>query len=573
MNRLAGFLKRKKAFQPLPSNSFDVVTDIERRSTFLRYLNRGWLLFGIMTLITLPLFPAQRPQFILLVLVIFPTYFLTHFLLSSGRAWLAGLFFTLIVDACFYGLFIFLTKQMGVEKAFDTQISVWMLMGLAVLFAGTFVDKWAAPILALINTVLLIATRLSLAPNADPRPSAVVFWWMLAFTVWLYERTLENAFARMRDELAERKRAEYEYRALFDNSPVGIYRSSVDGKMIQANWALTRLNGYESKADFLERVLDISTEWYVDPGRRQIFQKELDELGQVTNFESEIYRHKTRERIWISENAHVVRDSRGRVLYYEGTVEDITPHKQAQEEKEKLIAELTSKNAELERFTYTVSHDLKSPLVTMKGFLGYLEQDMITGNVERLKADIQRIANAVEKMQELLSDVLELSRIGRFINPPEDVPFEDLVHEAIEAVQGQIQKYNVTVQIQPNLPIVSADKQRLIEVLQNLLDNAAKYIGSQPHPHIEIGQRGGENGNLIFYVKDNGIGIPPEHYERIFGLFNKLDAKAEGTGVGLALVKRIIEIHGGRIWVESEVGKGSAFFFTLPPKPKADSVI
>jgi signal transduction histidine kinase len=122
----------------------------------------------------------------------------------------------------------------------------------------------------------------------------------------------------------------------------------------------------------------------------------------------------------------------------------------------------------------------------------------------------------------------------------------------------------VTVHIQPNLPAVFGDRNRLIEVLQNLLDNAAKFMGAETAPLIEIGQAGEEDGNPIFFVKDNGIGISREHHEKVFGLFNKLEAKTEGTGIGLALVKRIVEIHGGRIWVKSEQGKGSTFLFILP---------
>ncbi len=241
-------------------------------------------------------------------------------------------------------------------------------------------------------------------------------------------------------------------------------------------------------------------------------------------------------------------------------------------EREKLINELESKNAELERFTYTVSHDLKSPLVTINGFLGYLKTDTISGNLDRVKTDLQRIQDAVDKMHLLLRELLELSRVGRIINSPEKIRFEDLVKDAREIVHGRLEERGVIVQIvpvgtQPNLPAVYGDRQRLTEVLQNLIDNAAKYMGDQPSPCIEIGAREGENNQPVFFVRDNGMGIAHEHHERIFGLFNKLDARSEGTGVGLALVKRIIEIHNGHIWVESDAGSGATFYFTLPTQP------
>lgn len=234
-------------------------------------------------------------------------------------------------------------------------------------------------------------------------------------------------------------------------------------------------------------------------------------------------------------------------------------------EKKSLIAELESKNAELERFTYTVSHDLKSPLFTIRGFLGYLEQDALAGKHDRVKADMQRIVDATEKMQMLLNDLLELSRVGRLKNESVNVPFEALVREAIELVQGRIMERGVVIQVKPDLPTVYGDRPRLVEVLQNLIDNAAKFMGAQKEPRIEIGQSGEEAGKPILYVRDNGLGIAAEHFERVFGLFNKLDVKSEGTGIGLALVKRIIEVHEGRIWVESEAGQGATFYFTLPP--------
>jgi PAS domain S-box-containing protein len=228
-----------------------------------------------------------------------------------------------------------------------------------------------------------------------------------------------------------------------------------------------------------------------------------------------------------------------------------------------LIAELEAKNSELERFTYTVSHDLKSPLFTIRGFLGYLEQDALSGNSERLRSDIQRITDATDKMQRLLNELLELSRIGRLQNEYTVFSFEELAHEAAELVHGRIMERGVTVHIDTGLPMAYGDRPRLLEVLQNLMDNATKFMGTQADPQIEVGQAGEEDGDPIFYVRDNGIGIAPEHFDRVFGLFNKLDPRSDGTGIGLALVKRIIEVHGGRIWVQSQVGTGSTFFFTL----------
>jgi signal transduction histidine kinase len=210
-----------------------------------------------------------------------------------------------------------------------------------------------------------------------------------------------------------------------------------------------------------------------------------------------------------------------------------------------------------------MSHELKSPLVTINGFLGYLEKDAKAGNLERLQNDIQRIQDAVNKMRRLLNELLELSRIGRQVNVPQMIPFADLAQDAIEIVHGQLEERGITVIIQPSLPAVFGDRQRLTEILQNLLDNAAKFMGDEQNPQIEIGQQDEQDGKPVFFVKDNGVGIAPKYHEQVFGLFNKLHPDIEGTGVGLALVKRIVEIHGGRIWIESEVGQGSTFYFTL----------
>lgn len=244
--------------------------------------------------------------------------------------------------------------------------------------------------------------------------------------------------------------------------------------------------------------------------------------------------------------------------------EEISERLKTESQREELFREMEKKNAELERFAYTVSHDLKSPIITIRGFLGYLESDAQSGNFDRLKKDVQRISDSADKMYDLLNDLLELSRIGRVINPPESISFMELAEDALQRVQGRLTENHLEVRIIPTERHVFGDRQRLVEVLQNLLDNSAKFTQTGSPPFIEVGETGEEDGKPVFYVRDHGIGIAPEHHNRIFGLFNKLDPDVEGTGVGLALVKRIIELHEGRIWVESELGKGACFYFTLP---------
>jgi len=239
-------------------------------------------------------------------------------------------------------------------------------------------------------------------------------------------------------------------------------------------------------------------------------------------------------------------------------------------QRQTFINELESKNTELERFTYTVSHDLKSPLVTITGFLGYLEQDALSGRQDRVRSTVKRITTAAQKMQSLLNDLLELSRIGRIMNQPERIPFEEIVREALERVRGRLESNQARLKIQPDLPIIYGDHVRLVEVVQNLVDNATKYSSPASDLYIEIGAAEDSLGQTRIFVRDNGIGIDPQFHERIFGLFNKLDPHAEGTGIGLTLVKRIIEVHGGQIWVESELGKGATFSFTLPNMPQKE---
>jgi PAS domain S-box-containing protein len=233
-------------------------------------------------------------------------------------------------------------------------------------------------------------------------------------------------------------------------------------------------------------------------------------------------------------------------------------------ERQQQEDELQSKNEELERFTYTVSHDLKSPLITIKGFANALLGDFRAGRTDRVEEDLRRVVVAADKMTQLLNGLLELSRIGRVERPPTHVSMNRLAHDVVELLSGPIKARKARVVVQPDLPKVLADQQRLMQVLQNLVENALKFGGSPPE--IVIGMKV-FHGQEVFFVSDNGPGVEPRFRETIFGLFNKLDAHTEGTGIGLALVRRIVESHDGRIWVEAARpdGTGAIFYFTLAP--------
>lgn len=251
-----------------------------------------------------------------------------------------------------------------------------------------------------------------------------------------------------------------------------------------------------------------------------------------------------------------LRDEAGRVTGQLSSARDVTDLRRQERE-------LRERNEELARFTYTVSHDLRSPLVTIKTFLGYLPNDMSRQEEGRVEQDLAHMNSAADKMARLLDELLEFSRVGRKQNPPQDVPLRAVVDDALELVAGRIAERGVQVEVATDSVVLHGDRVRLVEMFQNLVDNAVKFMGEQTVPRIEIGvdDRGGE---LLIFVRDNGIGIDSRHQSRLFGLFEKLDPEIEGSGLGLALVQRIAELHGGRVWIESEGhGRGTTVSLTL----------
>jgi signal transduction histidine kinase len=225
--------------------------------------------------------------------------------------------------------------------------------------------------------------------------------------------------------------------------------------------------------------------------------------------------------------------------------------------------ELERKNEEMSRFVYTVSHDLRSPLVTIKAFLGYLEQDIKEKQTEAADKDMVYIRNAADKMAVLLDELLKLSRIGSKGNLKAEISLQTLAGEVLDLLAGRISGRGVRVSVTEEPVVVYGDIARLTELYQNLIDNAVKFMGDQTDPVIEIGARQEPTG-ITLYVRDNGSGIDPRHQKKLFGLFEKLDTLTEGVGMGLAIARRVVELHEGTIWVESGgAGTGATFYFKL----------
>jgi K+-sensing histidine kinase KdpD len=374
-------------------------------------------------------------------------------------------------------------------------------------------------------------------------------------------------------EIQERKRAEAvlrdseeKYRLLVDNLSSGVVVHAPDSSVIFSNPMAATLLGLTKDQMRGKEAMDPAWCFLRKNGTSMPLAEYpvnlvLSSGEPITNQVLGICHPDLAEPAWMQCNAYPVTAADGSLLQVVVTFSDITGLKVY----EKMLQQ---KNAELERFTYTVSHDLKSPIITIKGFTGSLEKDLAKGNYERMAGDLKRVSDAADRMDDLLRDLLELSTIGRIINTPGPVDMNLLVADVLAQLAGPLKNRNLTVAVQPGLPEVLCDKRRMAEVLQNLLENAIYYMGDQAEPQILLGMRE-EAGENIFFVQDNGIGIDEKYHQIIFGLFNKLDAESSGTGIGLALVKRIIEVHGGRVWVDSEgEGKGSKFCFTMKEATK-----
>jgi PAS domain S-box-containing protein len=377
----------------------------------------------------------------------------------------------------------------------------------------------------------------------------------------LFEEVAEDiAFALHSVELEEKRRwaeearqeSEQRYRQLFEGIGDAVMVYDGEGRFLDCNEAVLQRLGYSREEFLLLRTADI-----VHPDFHLVMRN-------------------NQERIWageiaVAESAHHCKD--GRVIPVEvsalmvkhqgqpailAVARDITARKRGEEERERLLAELEAKNRELESFVYTVSHDLKAPLISLDGFSSALQKEF-----EKGKHYLERIQANVAHMDGLIRDLLELSRVGQVLGPIEEINVATLLTEIQEELAVELGKARAELVVQEPLPAVRADRSRIRQVFANLIGNAIKFRRQERPLRIEVGCQK-ERSFYRFHVADNGIGIAPQYHEQIFDPFRKLDPETEGLGIGLALVKKIVEHHSGRVWVESKEGEGATFYFTLP---------
>jgi signal transduction histidine kinase len=281
-------------------------------------------------------------------------------------------------------------------------------------------------------------------------------------------------------------------------------------------------------------------------------------------FEWETIR-KDGARVYMEVSVSLIARPGEKPIGFCGVARDITERKKAEEERERLLAEIAAKNQELESFVYTISHDLRTPLVSMDGFYSLLKRESQDQLGEQGQHYLERIRANVAHMNTLVTELLELSRIGRVVGPEEEIDVGALLREIEEGLAPKLEQEGVEFVVQQPLPAVRGDRGRIRQVFANLIENAVKFRSLERGLRIEVGCEE-ERGFYRLHVRDNGIGILPQYQEQIFDPFRQLDRGIEGVGMGLALVKRIVEHHGGRLWVESESGKGSTFYFTIPDR-------
>ncbi|MEG4028922.1 MULTISPECIES: response regulator [unclassified Microcoleus] len=405
---------------------------------------------------------------------------------------------------------------------------------------------------------------------------------------------LANALERKRAEAALRQ-SETKYRSIFENAVEGIFQTTPTGHYLSGNSALARIYGYESCTQMLAELTDINRQFYVNPHRRAEFMAQLGARRQVSKFESQIYR-RDGSKIWISENARSICDENGSVLYYEGTVQDITDRKQAESAMQLALEAAESANRAKSTFLANMSHELRTPLNAIIGYSEMLQEEAEELGDEAFVPDLEKIRTAGKHLLSMIDDILDISKIeaGRMDLYLETFDIHTLIESAVATASPLVEKNGNTLEVYcpDNLDTMHADMTKVRQVLLNLLSNAAKFtqngkiaIGVERIKNEQLKMKNQDESSeilisnsefLSFRVADTGIGMTQEQLERVFQPFTQADASTTreygGTGLGLAISQRFCQMMGGSIEVSSTLGAGTTFTVLLPSAIKQPEI-
>lgn len=378
---------------------------------------------------------------------------------------------------------------------------------------------------------------------------------------------LERASLRKENEARQRiqerlEASEHRFYSIIESAPTAMIMVNADGEIILINAEAERLFGYrkdELLGEMIELLVPISVERR-HPGHRKEFSScpYARRMGGGRDLKGI---RKDGTEVFVEIGLNPIETEEG--LCVLSAIVDITDRKEAESCIQQVNAELKRKNDEMQQFVYTVSHDLKSPLVTCKGFVGMMREDLADERWDDMLDSVSRVERATDRMTQLIEDLLQLSRVGVVRDEPTELEVEQVVDGLVTDLSVRIEAMNANIAVENNIPRIYADPIRFSELLENLISNALKYGCDNENPQIIIGGDETDTQSRV-YVKDNGRGIDPDYHDRIFGLFQRLENEGEGTGVGLAVVSRIMETHGGTVRVESTPGEGATFWLEFP---------
>ncbi len=396
------------------------------------------------------------------------------------------------------------------------------------------------------------------------------------------ERTLRNYILELEKSIEARKIAEEalknserQFRILTETAPVGIFRTDINGETTYVNpsWCSISRISYNDA---------LNNGWLnaVHPDDRDLLSENWKKAVRNRSVSKTEYRFLRKDGTiaWVSGQAVPQTDPDGTLTGYIGVIYDITASKKAEEEIRKMnddlerrveerTAQLRAANRELEAFSYSVSHDLRSPLQLVEGYTSILFEECDSSFHERAKEDVVRIQNACRKMASIIDGLLKLSKISRAEINHQFVSLSRMAEEIIsELMRGQT-PHDIEWVIEPDLS-AKGDPDLLRIVLTNLFSNALKFSGRKNRPVIEF-RKTLNDGKTVFFVRDNGAGFDMKNADKLFTAFHRLHSPSEfdGTGIGLATVQRIILRHGGSLWAKGESGKGATVYFTIPETP------